>query len=144
MSFPNFFDNFPIFHKNISIFIRLHAKQPLFDLEFLIVGQMKKPRTEIEHKIRLMGGKIASEINSKIAAVISNIEEVNQAQGNIKEAFLRRIQVVPEEFVDEAMNTDDVIKLIADRDMSQWGRDVCLEHTNFIEIRGFYEITFDF
>lgn len=85
---------------------------------------MKKPRTEIEHKIRLMGGKIASEINSKIAAVISNSEEVNQAQGNIKEAFLRRIQVVPEEFVDEAMNTDNVIKLIADRDLSQWGRDV--------------------
>lgn len=93
-------------------------------MEFLIVGETKKPLEHIVHKIRLMGGTIAQNMHSSLAAVISTSEQVDEAKGDIKEAFFRRIQVIPEEFLDEVIDYYDPIALIVKNDLSAWGKDV--------------------
>ncbi|XP_055303260.1 poly [ADP-ribose] polymerase-like [Sitodiplosis mosellana] len=100
----------------------LYTKQPLFNMEFFIVGATKLPRKDIEHKIQAMGGKMASRIHGYLAAVISNAEEVQIGEGMIREAFIQRIQVISDDFLNEVMDHDP-IEVIARSDLSKWGKD---------------------
>lgn len=109
---------------NCSCF-RLHTKQPLFDMEICIIGEIKLPKKDIEKKIKAMGGKIASQIHDGLAAVISTAKDVNRAyDDDLREAFMRGIQVVPEEFLEDVIMCDDPIQLIVRMDMSNRGKDV--------------------
>lgn len=115
-------------YDNITHFFSIFScqvKQPLFGMQFLIIGATKKSQADIIHKIRLMGGKMATKIHRELAAVISNSDEVNRAESDIKDAFLRRIQVVSEDFLDKVMDNDP-IDVIVKSDLSKWGRDVSL------------------
>lgn len=114
---------FQMFNGILFISCRLHAKQPLFGMDFMIIGEMKQSISEIEDKIRKMGGKIVAKFHTGIAAVISNEHEVNEATGNIRDAFIHRIQVIPERFLDDVMDNDP-IEVIAKSDMGKWGKDV--------------------
>lgn len=93
-------------------------------MEFLIVGETKRPLEQIVHKIRLMGGIISLNMHSSLAAVISTSEQVDEAKGDIKEAFFRRIQVIPEDILDKVIDCHDPIALIVKNDLSAWGKDV--------------------
>lgn len=100
-------------------------KQPLFDMEMCIIGETKTPKKDIEKKIKAMGGKIVSQIHDGLAAVISTAKDVNRAyDDDIRDAFMRGIQVVPEEILDEVIVCDDPIQLIIAQDMSKRGKDV--------------------
>lgn len=121
----------------------MHTKQPLFDMEFYLFGETRMPREEVEYKIRAMGGKIASKVHTHLAAVISNAKEVKEHNEVIKEAFMHRIQVIPDDFLDEVMDNDPVL-LIVKKDLSNWGKDVCslssfflVLFLNFLYLRNF-------
>lgn len=107
----------------MNAFSRSYAKQPLFGMEFFIIGENKKPQIDIANQIQVLGGKIASRIHSRIAAIISNVNEVEKVGGPMTNAQLHGIQVVPEEFLDEVPNGDPC-ELIAEKNISKWGRDV--------------------
>lgn len=94
-------------------------------MEFLIVGVTESSQNEITNKIRKLGGKIVTKINSHLAAVVSNVDTVNNCRGVIKDAFMHRIQVIPDDFINEVIETDP-IEVIAKKDLSGWGKDVRL------------------
>ena len=102
---------------------RLYTKQPLFNMEFFIVGATKLPRQDIERKIHAMGGKMATRIHADLAAVISNAEVVETGEGTIREAFIHRIQVVSDAFLDEVLDNDP-IKVIDRNNLSKYGKNV--------------------
>lgn len=104
---------------------RLYVKQPLFDMEFFILGETIKSQEDIEQKIQKMGGKLAKTIHENLAAVISNADEIKQ-MGTVMDVVKKYgIHVVPEEFIEEVKDNDPVA-LITMMDLSNWGMDVCL------------------
>lgn len=92
-------------------------------MEFFIVGATKQPQQEIERKIQAMGGKMATRIHANLTAVISNAEVVAIGEGIIREAFINRIQVISDDFLNEVMDNDP-IAVIVRNDLSKYGRDV--------------------
>lgn len=73
-----------------------------------------------------MGGRIVPKIYSKLAAVIARADfDSNTQASEIREAFMHRIQVIPEEFLDEVID-NDAIELIVKKSLCSWGRDVRL------------------
>lgn len=94
-------------------------------MEFFILGETKMPREVVEFKIQSMGGKISSKIHRYLAAVISNADEVDKSSGIIHEAFIYGVQVIADDVIDQLV-TDDPIGMIVQKDLSKWGRDVCL------------------
>lgn len=92
-------------------------------MEFMFIGETKRPKNDLEELIRKMGGKIATKIHKGLAAVISNKQEVNRTGSSTREAALHRIQVIPEEFIDEVMDNDP-IEVIKKNDLTKWGADV--------------------
>lgn len=107
---------------------RLHTKQPLFNMEFFIIGATNMPRNEIEYKIKAMGGQMASRIHSYLTAVISNAEEVENSTGLMRDTFIHRVQVVPDSFLDEVMDNDP-IEVIVQRNLNKkWSKHVRFQH----------------
>ncbi|XP_055303145.1 poly [ADP-ribose] polymerase-like [Sitodiplosis mosellana] len=100
----------------------IYTKQPLFDMEFCIVGETGISQEDIEKKIEAMGGKITSKVHTSLAAVISNANEVKNYSELIKDAFIHRIQVIPDDFLNEVMENDP-IEVIVKNDLTKWGKD---------------------
>lgn len=94
-------------------------------MEFLIIGETKQLKNDIEHKIRLMGGKVVKIMHKDIAAVISNAAELQRIEGDIKSAAQLGIHVVSEEFLDDVIDNDPT-KVIEENELSNWGRNVWL------------------
>lgn len=96
-------------------------------MEFVIVGHnLTRPRNEIERMIKKMGGKIASNIHYKLAAVISNADEVRRMSEPILNAKQFDIQVVAEAFLtDVAESNQDPVWYIMRHNLCDWGGDVC-------------------
>ena len=104
-------------------------KQPLFDMEFMIVGETSKPKVEIENKIKQMGGKLCMEFHGSLTAIISNAAEVTKMGLTMTDAKTHGIHVVPETFVDEVKHSDP-LQSIAKFDLGGWGENV----RSFLEI----------
>ncbi|XP_031626910.1 poly [ADP-ribose] polymerase-like [Contarinia nasturtii] len=97
-------------------------EHPLFNMEFVLMGNLKKSNQEIEKIIRKMGGTVVSVIHSKLAAVISNRIEIERMGFQMKEAKRLKIQVVSEDFL-TAINTTDPILFIISESICDWGGD---------------------
>lgn len=93
----------------------MFTNQPLFGLEFIIFGETSIPRTDVEHKIRVMGGKISSKIHKNLAAIISKSEEA-KVYKELQEAFSYQIRVIPDNFLYKSNNIESLKK-----DLSKWG-----------------------
>lgn len=91
-------------------------------MEFFIIGNLKRSRKEIESAIKKMGGKIAPRVHYKLAAIISNQEELQKMNNQMKEAKAYDIQVVSEDCLTEIVN--DPILYIITENLSKWGGDV--------------------
>lgn len=92
-------------------------------MEFALIGQLGKSPSEIEKAIKKLGGRVSSVIHSKLAAVISNRNEVKLMRSQMKEAKKANIQVVSVFFL-EAVKTTDPILYIISESLSDWGGDV--------------------
>lgn len=92
-------------------------------MEFVIVGKTEKSKDDLKREIQRMGGKVGTKIHEKLAAIISTEDEVKRMGGRIKEAKEYGIQVVPEDFVDNA-KSGGAVSFIVSQSLCDWGTDV--------------------
>lgn len=113
-------------HSLHHLFIHRPYKKPLlFNMEFVLIGDLTKPRSEIERMIRKLGGKVSAKIHDRLAAIISNTNEVEKMGKQMNDACMNNIQVVSEDFLDATENSDiDPIAYILSENICDWGGDV--------------------
>lgn len=114
----------------------MHVKQPLFDMEFMIVGETSKPKAEIENQIKQMGGKLCVEFHENLVAIISNAEEVTKMGQTMNDARTHGIPVVPDTFIDEVKHSDP-LQSIDKLNLGGWTKNVrsfleIIDHNNYL------------
>lgn len=92
-------------------------------MEFALIGKLSSSNQTIENTIKKMGGKVVSEIDGKLAAVISTQDEILKMGKNMKLAKTLDIQVVSEDFL-TCVETVDPCRYIFCRSLSEWGGNV--------------------
>ncbi|XP_050082523.1 poly [ADP-ribose] polymerase [Anopheles aquasalis] len=97
-------------------------KPPLYNMEFVILGKTATPKDKLKLKIQKMGGKVVTKITNHTAAIISTPEEVDGMSKRMEEAKEFQIQVVPEEFLEDA-KTGNALSFITSRALCDWGSD---------------------
>lgn len=110
----------------VLLFCSPYKEPPLFNMEFVILGNnLTRSRNEIERMVKKLGGKIAPSIHYKLAAVISNEEELQKMSEQILTAKLYGIQIVSEAFLTEVaeLNIDPILYIIS-QSICDWGGDV--------------------
>lgn len=100
------------------------AAPALYDMEFVILGQPARGKDVLKKEIQALGGKVVTKIGPTVMAVIANKEMVEKMGARIQEAESEQIQVVPEDFVDEAKdNSGKIPDLIIKKSICSWGSD---------------------
>lgn len=97
-------------------------------MEFVILGNnLTRSRDEIERMVKKLGGKVVPTIHYRLAAVISNADEVHKMSEQILTAQMYGIQVVTEAFLTEVteLNIDPILYIIS-QSICDWGGDVCV------------------
>lgn len=95
-------------------------------MEFVILGNnLTRPRNEIERMVKKLGGKVVPTIHYKLAAVISNEDEMHRMSEQILTAQLYGIQIVREAFLTEVaeLNIDPILYILF-QSICDWGGDV--------------------
>lgn len=92
-------------------------------MEFLIIGDTKRRKSDIKQDIQRMGGKVGRKLHDKLAAIISNEDEVKNMDYKMEEAKNLGVQVVDESFV-ESVHNEDAINYIKNKSICDWGTDV--------------------
>lgn len=97
---------------------------PLKGMQFIIHGQSKTDKDEMKKKIMSLGGTVSSKIHESISAVISNKESFEKGGKVIKDAENLDIQVISDDFIDEAKDYNDTpISLLTKKTICGWGSD---------------------
>lgn len=104
-------------------FNRAYKHPLLFNMEFVVVGNLEKSTVEIKDMIRKLGGKVVSKIDANLAAVISSKEEVQSMGSQMEEAKRFNIQVVSVEFLNISQFDDPILYIISEN-LAEWGGDV--------------------
>lgn len=111
--------------------------KPLKNMQFVIIGQTEKNKETLKKEIAFMGGSVVAKLHENLAAVISNPKEVEKMNKKMEEVKLLDIQVVSEDFVEEAKDyTDPPIMLIKTKTISDWGGDINARLANVIAKSG--------
>ncbi|XP_055614181.1 poly [ADP-ribose] polymerase [Uranotaenia lowii] len=97
-------------------------KPPLYQLQFVILGKTATPKEELKKKIEKLGGKVTTKITNTIAAIISTPEEVERLSSRMQEAKDMQIQVVPEDFIEDAKG-GGALTYITSKAICDWGSD---------------------
>uniref|UniRef100_U5EZI1 Poly [ADP-ribose] polymerase n=1 Tax=Corethrella appendiculata TaxID=1370023 RepID=U5EZI1_9DIPT len=97
-------------------------KPPLYNMEFVLLGNTKTPKDELKARIIKMGGKVTTRLSEKVAAVISTPDEVEKMNKRMQEIKELEIQVVPEDFLDDVKN-GGAFSFITSRAICDWGSD---------------------
>lgn len=92
-------------------------------MEFAVIGRLKMPKQEIESAIKKLGGKVVMGIHDKLAAVISNEEEISKMGAKMTLAKKHSIQVVSVLFLSSIESTDPYM-CISRHCLSDWGGSV--------------------
>ncbi|XP_076649690.1 poly-(ADP-ribose) polymerase [Halictus rubicundus] len=105
---------------------KVQAKpKPLKHMQFFIIGRTKKDKNDLKKEIVHLGGEITSKLHENVAAVISTQKEIDKMSAKMEEAENLNIQVITEDFVDEAKEyTKPAISLIKKKTISSWGGDL--------------------
>lgn len=98
-------------------------KPPLYKMEFSLIGKLDRSKDEIKKHIEKLGGKLVTSVHDKMAAVISNEDEVEKMNEKMQKAKSFGIQVVPLKFLDE-VKTVNALKYIKSQSICDWGSDV--------------------
>lgn len=92
-------------------------------MEFALIGKLKSSKQKIESTINNLGGTLVTKIHEKLAAVISNEDEIQKMGPKMAAAKACDIQVVSEDFLTEAEKMDPCRYIIC-RSLSEWGGNV--------------------
>lgn len=107
--------------------------RPLKNMQFVILGKTQKDKEELKKEISLLGGTVTTKIHQDLAAVISNQAEVDKMNKRMEDVQAHDIQVITEDFVEEAKEyTDAPIMLLKKKTISSWGGDVNARLSNVI------------
>lgn len=98
-------------------------RPPLYNMEFVIIGDTDKSKDKIKKIIQKMGGKLGTKIHEKVAAIISSEDEVKRLGRRMQQAKEFGIQVVPEDFFDD-VKSGGAISFITSKSLCDWGTDV--------------------
>ncbi|KAK0084215.1 hypothetical protein PV325_001027 [Microctonus aethiopoides] len=97
---------------------------PLRGMQFVIAGKTTKNKDLLKTEIMKLGGTVTSKVNENTAAVIGNENAIKRDSAAIEAARKFDIQVVSEDFVDEAKDYKDTpISLITKKNICDWGGD---------------------
>lgn len=111
--------------------------RPLKNMQFVILGSTEKSKEVLKKEIALLGGAVTTKIHEDLAAVISNPKEIKKMNKKMEDAKVLDIQVVSEDFVEEAKDyTELAIALIKKKTISDWGGDVKNRLAKVIEKSG--------
>ncbi|XP_012286246.1 poly [ADP-ribose] polymerase [Orussus abietinus] len=98
--------------------------KPLKNMQFVILGRTQKDKEELKKEIAHLGGKVVTKIHDKLAAVISNPTEVGKMNKRMEEVKAQDIQVVTEDFIEEAKEFSSApFMLIKKKSICDWGSD---------------------
>lgn len=98
--------------------------KPLRHMEFVIIGKTAKPKEDLKREILLMGGSVSTKITKDTAAVIACPQDVEKMGAKMEQAQENDIDVVTEDFVDEAKDyLNSIPILIKKKAISSWGGD---------------------
>ncbi|XP_055640621.1 poly [ADP-ribose] polymerase [Toxorhynchites rutilus septentrionalis] len=97
-------------------------KPALYNLQFVILGKTATSKDLLKEKIQKLGGKVSTKITSTIAAIISTQDEVERMGSRMQEAKEMQIQVVPEDFLEDAAN-GGALSFITSKSICDWGSD---------------------
>ena len=100
----------------------IREKPRLYNMEFLVLGKLKRSKDEIKKIIQKAGGKVTTKLHDKVMAVIAPKKMVEDMTDKMEMAQTLNIQVVGEEFLDEFMNIDP-IQYIQTQSICDWGGD---------------------
>ncbi|KAG5315729.1 PARP polymerase, partial [Acromyrmex insinuator] len=107
--------------------------RPLKNMQFVILGRTQKDKEELKKEILLLGGTVVTKIHQDLAAVISNQNEVDKMNKRMEDVKLHDIQVITEDFIEEAKEyTDSPIMLLKKKTISSWGGDINARLSNVI------------
>lgn len=102
----------------------VRALPAFYDMEFVILGQPERGKDVLKKQIQALGGKVVTKIRNTVMAVFADQEMVDNHGARIREAETEQVQVVPEEFVDEAKNNaGNIPYLILEKSICNWGSD---------------------
>lgn len=94
-------------------------------MEFVILGKPKRGKEELKKQIVKLGGKVVTKISGTVMAVIATQDEVDKMGARMNMVQEEGIQVVPEEFVDEApQHVGKIPELVVAKNICGWGTDV--------------------
>ncbi|XP_057321273.1 poly [ADP-ribose] polymerase-like [Microplitis mediator] len=97
---------------------------PLRGMQFVIAGRTEKSKEALKKEIMSLGGTVGTKVSDTTAAVIANEAAIEKGGKVIEEAEKLDIQVVSEDFVDEAKDYKDTpIPLIIKKNICSWGGD---------------------
>ncbi|KAG4065356.1 hypothetical protein HA402_012301 [Bradysia odoriphaga] len=98
-----------------------YKSPPLFNMEFAIIGKLKSSKVEIKEKIRKLGGRVVNKIHDKLAAVISNQEEIDKMEPIMAEAKACNIQIISEDFLSKMEDIDPLTYIVTRSLTDEWG-----------------------
>nr|XP_034188082.1 poly [ADP-ribose] polymerase [Osmia lignaria] len=103
--------------------VKIEAKpKPLKHMQFVIIGRTERNKDSLKKDIMLLGGDVTSKIHEHVAAIISNQQEIEKMNKKIEEAKKFNIQVITEDFIEEAKEyIMPAITLIQKKTISSWG-----------------------
>ncbi|XP_011882597.1 PREDICTED: poly [ADP-ribose] polymerase isoform X2 [Vollenhovia emeryi] len=111
--------------------------RPLKNMQFVILGRTQRDKEELKKDIQLLGGTVTTKIHQDLAAVISNENEVEKMNKRMEDVKLQDIQVITEDFIEEAKEyTDAPIMLLKKKTISSWGGDINARLSNVIAKSG--------
>lgn len=100
---------------------------PLYNMEFVIIGDMEGKKDEIMKQIVSFGGSVTTKIEQTVMAVISTPAEVEKMSPQIIEAKVANIHIVSLEFLDQTEEYSRRIpELVLKTSICTWGADVSL------------------
>ncbi|XP_077279950.1 poly-(ADP-ribose) polymerase isoform X2 [Temnothorax americanus] len=107
--------------------------RPLNNMQFVIIGRTQKDKEELKKEIQLLGGTVVTKIHRELAAAISNENEVKKMTKRMEDVKSRDIQVITEDFIEEAKEyTDAPVMLLKKKTISSWGGDIAARLGNVI------------
>ncbi|KAL7291310.1 hypothetical protein TKK_0014913 [Trichogramma kaykai] len=104
--------------------VKPEKPKPLKHMEFVITGKTTKSKDELMKEILLLGGSVKTKVSKETAAVIASPTDVEKMIARVADAQDLDINVVSEDFVEEAKDfTDTPFTLIKKKSIAPWGGD---------------------
>ncbi len=107
----------------------IDEKKPLKGMNFSTVGKLNKKNAEIKLILDRLGGKLVSNLDDTIVALITNSEQLQKMGKKLSQSLNLNIHAIDEKFIEELCNQPaeklgDIEQLILSHNLASWGSDL--------------------